>query len=122
MWAAMDYPLVRDLRGTVVYDSLLTRRETAEQLKIAATLIDDLAFPRASGFTVFTATAALVWAATMTNEIWVVGADWRADAPDYDGECPVGMRRGADRFESERRVWLNVVAILAERGIEVRRL
>lgn len=46
------------------------------------------------------------------TEIDVYGADWQADAPDYDGKTLIGTVRSHDRFRREEKAWNAMIELL----------
>lgn len=80
------------------------------------------ACPLDTGWSVYSATAALVLAAHLgASSIDVFGADWTPEEPDWDGVNIAG-NRSAHRFESERVIWNNVTTYLHAQGINVKRI
>lgn len=71
----------------------------------------------------FSATAALIYAASQgAKQIDVYGADWKPDAPDFDGVMPNFVARDTERWREEAELWNTVTRWLASRGCEVRRI
>jgi hypothetical protein len=72
------------------------------------------------GWTLYSATAALVYAAQSHQRITVYGADM-AGTLDFDNAA-AGVKRDEARWQSERYIWGEVVAALKQRGVEVNRV
>ncbi len=130
VWAACDYPTIRDFHEQVIGSPiLLTRRQTWEdvgrRVKLTPTLIEDLFDylpPNNLPWTLYTANVALVYAAKMgATQIDIFGADWKPEAPDFDG-VSVALDRSAERFRNETIIWGRIVEVLAGRGVRVNRV
>lgn len=75
-----------------------------------------------SRWSLYSATAGLMLAASLgAVAIDVYGADW-TDQPDFDGHRAERDRRDDARWESERAVWSAVTEHLAEQGISTQRV
>jgi hypothetical protein len=127
VWAALDYPMTRDHHEKVPGNpKWLTRRQTwldiGKRVRFTdVTLTENLSCPQTT-FTTYTATCALVLLAGMgVSEVKVYGADWKPDAPDFDG-IQRGENRSAERFRVEREIWERVVAWMNGNGIGVERI
>lgn len=86
-------------------------------------IVEDIwkSYPQ-NGWTIYSATAALILAAHVgAKSIDVYGADWKPDAPDFDG-LQTSHNRGEGRWESERAIWDTTCAHLETLGISVRRI
>lgn len=127
VWACLDYPLTRDEHPNVLGNPLwLTRRQTfidiGQRVPFRATPhTDDLVCPVKS-WTLYTATCALVYLATLgATDVKVYGADWKPDARDFDNKA-TGENRSEERFRNERVIWDGVVAWMNGNGIKVERI
>ncbi len=129
VWAACDYPMLRDYFGLVIgRPKVLTRDQTWTDLrgrtglKLATTTDVLLSYvPSDKGATLYTATSALVFAARAgATEISVYGADMKGEGGFKEGDA--GENRTEARWQSERVVFAKVVEWLAGRGVEVRRI
>lgn len=127
VWAAPDYPMVRDNHAKVLgTPKWLTRRQTAIDIGKRVRFTDvvhteDLSCPW-KPFTLKTATCAMVLLATLgATDVKVYGADWKPDAPDFDG-VQRGEDRSAERFRVEREIWEKVVEWMNGKGITVERI
>lgn len=129
VWAACDYPMLRDNCGQVIgRPKVLSRQQTWDDLRgrtglaLATTTDHLLTFaPPAIGFSLYTAPSAIVFAAWAgATEINVYGADMKGEAGFRDGDK--GENRKEERWQSERVIFAKVVEWLAGRGVEVRRV
>lgn len=132
VWAALDYPMIRDnavkVRGT---PNLLSRQQTITDLKpprltrfpnvIAVESLFEFCPPNLMPWTLFTMTCAMIYAAYLgTNAIDIYGADFKG-TQDYDG-VEAGERRTEERWErDEKPLYARVKAWIEARGISVTR-
>lgn len=127
-WAFFDaciYLNNRPIGAPNIYTSAISQRAIgdlkAPELMIGDTLMEF--FPIRLGWTMYTATASLILAAHLgAKRIDVYGADWTADAEDFDGVYPDGAARSAFRFARESEVWLATTTHLESLGITTKRI
>lgn len=130
VWAALDYPLIRDQHAAVIgTPALLTRAQTwtdiGRHLPLAlAGTADALrgAFPVAGcAWDRFTATTAIVYAASAgATRIDVYGADMAGTA-GFDA-ADAGENRDAGRWGAERVIFDRLTDVLSGRGVSVNRI
>jgi hypothetical protein len=129
VWACLDYPVIRDQWQNVAGSPLLlTRKQTWEDigkhcgLKLAAITDDYRSFvPTDIGWTLYTCTSAIVFAALKgATRIDVYGADMTGTG-GFDAE-DTGENRSEARWASERVVFDKLVAALGERRVVVNRI
>lgn len=132
VFAALDYPMIRDnaikVRGT---PNLLSRQQTITDLKparlarfpnvIAVESLFEFCPPNLMPWTTFTMTAAMIYAAYLgTNAINIYGCDWRG-TKDYDG-VEAGENRTEQRWErDEKPLYARVNGWIESLGITVTR-
>jgi hypothetical protein len=109
VFAASDYPMLRDWRHAVQGSPLLlTKRQTwedkAKDWYEHAVIAETLDVP-IEGWLEKTATISLgyLWLIG-AKRVDVYGADW-SDEPDFDGVRVVGTERDEKRWARERAVW-----------------
>lgn len=126
--AACDYPLLRDNAARFIgRPKVLTRQQTWDDLKgrtglqLAMTTDALLSFvPAGIGFSLYTATSAIAFAARIgATEISVYGADMTGTA-GFDAE-DTGENRSDARWASEVVVFHKTFEWLASRGITAKR-
>ena len=127
-WAVTDLPLLRSESHAVAGDPLIlttaevTRRLNGDRRARCIDLGPTLERWRPIRAGLFTACAALAYAANMgPDAIDVYGMD-RTDGPDFDGVTPESARRTPDRWSLEREIWDSMVAALVDRGVAVNRV
>lgn len=132
VWAAMDYPMIRDnWRDVRGYPTLLSRRQTIEDIgrqperlhRFNGVIAVEDVVPKLQPptETFLTASFALMYAVERgAMKIKVYGADWYG-TKDYDG-IEAGENRTEDRWAKERHEWEDVLLPwLTEQGVKVER-
>ncbi len=129
-WSFIDPATFRDWKP-IGNPALFFRRDTRDSIRAVnpglidgrkQIVLDDIKheFPE-GGWTLLSATIALVLAAHLgATSIDVFGADW-TDEPDFDGLCPAGCNRDETRWSMELVLWGQLVDHFQTRGISVTR-
>lgn len=132
VFAALDYPMIRD-NGVKVLGApnLLSRQQTITDLKpyrlerfpnvIAVESLFEFCPPNLMPWTLFTMTSAMIYAAYLgTNAIDIYGADFKG-TQDFDG-VEAGERRTEERWErDEKPLFARVKGWIESKGITVTR-
>ncbi len=126
IWAATDYPMIRDYQVFAMGNpKLLTRRQTWTDIKHRvrlplAGIVDDLALNVPANWLAKTMTCAMAYAyAWGAHRIELYGCDW-AGTKDFDGK-EAGENRTDARWEAEKSEAGMLIEWLASRKVEVKR-
>lgn len=129
IWAASDYPLIRDNQAKVLGNpNLLTKRQTYADIKHRLTrfprveIVEDIVgIPKELHWQDKTMTCAMMFAvANGASRLDLYGCDWSGEL-DYDG-VKAGEDRSESRWVKERAVYDGIVDWLNGKGVEVRRV
>jgi hypothetical protein len=130
VWAATDYPMIRNNYEAVKGNpNLLTRRQTAADLPAfrksrfaRVEIVEEIVgVPVGLNWQDKTMTCAMIFAfVNGASKIDIYGCDWTGEA-DYDGVL-AGEDRSESRWAKERAVYDGIVDWLKGKGVEVRRM
>jgi len=132
VWAAGDIPMLTDQRPDVIgKPELFTAANTNAYLRDKGrewpgkvTEFEQLFSyldPASCSWTMFTFTAAIVYAAHAgAKQIEIFGCDWTG-TNDFDGWNQAG-NRSPERWKLEREIYSRLIRLIDARGIEVKRV
>jgi hypothetical protein len=130
IWCALDYPMIRDHRATVLGNPLLmTHSTTWEDIRRkvprfpAVVMLEDVEAWYGQKYQRRTTPAAMLLAGYLgASRIELFGDD-KTPAPDFDGfqTAETGMARLPSRWESEQKDCDAITAFLKRGGCEVHR-
>ncbi len=134
-WASLDYPMIRDHLATIAgAPTLLTQQQTRDDLNLSPGRLDRFEVVTCQeiaktipmeivdrGWWYVSMGAAITYCAWRgAKSITVYGADW-AGKEDFDG-IEAGCNREPARWEKERKLFADLKAYFAERGVTIDRV